>query len=243
MPKRTRIAPSAASMRSASASPSWSKPCEMQDAMHHEVSGVVQDGFFLRRSFAHDRLIGQCHVTKENRLAIAASSVHCSRRGKRQHVCRGVLSPEGLVKRAHLSVGKQRNADAWLSGESCTARRVSAARFGIRSSQTVTDAQRSSSIDNIRARSGGLALAAEASFLRRRRRLNSCVHTAWYHNNLNLALCFVCFNNAAHKRMANDIRAREGDMRDPFDICKNATAHRRGPTTAPSASPPATGRR
>ncbi len=26
----------------------------------------------------------------------------------------------------------------------------------------------------------------------------------------NLALCFICFNNSAHKRMADDVRARKG---------------------------------
>ena len=71
---------------------------------------------------------------------------------------------------------------------------------------------------NIRARSGGLTLAARRVFLRRRRSLNSRVHTGWHHNNLNLALCFISFNNTAHKRMANDIRASEGDMGDSLDI-------------------------
>ena len=82
MPKRARIAPSAASMRVGIGVAVMVEPCEMQDAMHHEVSRVLKDGFSLGRSFARDRLIGQSHVSKEKRLAFAASGMHCSRRGK-----------------------------------------------------------------------------------------------------------------------------------------------------------------
>ena len=192
----------------------------LRDARRHAPRGELraERRSCLSRSFANDRLIGQSHVSEEKRLAFSAFGICRSRRRKRQHICRGVLAAEGLVQAAHLCVGKQRNADAVIFRRK--ARRAKSLSREIWNEVFETRHRSPTFIFNnkIRASSGGLTLAARRVVRRRRRSLNSCIHTSWHHNNLNLALCFISFNDTAHKRMANDIRASEGNMGDSLDI-------------------------